>query len=79
MAYEDFTAAALVTKYDDIYLVAGARTPFADYNSVLRDVNPINMGIFAARALFERLVHHRLRGQRQGSRGGDVGRAQHDQ
>lgn len=54
MAYEDFTAAALVTRYDDIYLVAGARTPFADYNSVLRDVNPIDMGIFAARALFER-------------------------
>ena len=54
MAYEEFTKSALVTRYDDVYLVAGARTPFADYNGVLRDVNPIDMGIFAARALFER-------------------------
>ena len=54
MAYEDFQQNALVTRYDDIYLVAGARTPFADYNGVLRDVNPIDLGIFAARALFER-------------------------
>ena len=54
MAYEEFTNSALVTRYDDVYLVAGARTPFADYNGVLRDVNPIDMGIFAARALFER-------------------------
>jgi acetyl-CoA C-acetyltransferase len=54
MAYEDSAAKALVTRYDDVYLVAGARTPFADYNGVLRDVNPIDMGIFAARALFER-------------------------
>ena len=38
MAYEDFQQNALVTRYDDIYLVAGARTPFADYNGVLRDV-----------------------------------------
>ena len=54
MAYEEFEKSALVTRYDDIYLVAGARTPFADYNGVLRDVNPIDLGIFAARALFER-------------------------
>ena len=54
MAYEDFQQNALVTRYDDIWLVAGARTPFADYNGVLRDVNPIDLGIFAARALFER-------------------------
>ena len=27
MAYEDFQQNALVTRYDDIYLVAGARTP----------------------------------------------------
>ena len=54
MSYENATQNAIVAKYDDIYLVAGARTPFADYTSVLRDVNPIDLGIYAARALFER-------------------------
>lgn len=54
MAYETATQKALATAYDDIWLVAGARTPFADYTSVLRDVNPIDLGIYAARALFER-------------------------
>jgi len=47
-------AAAMTATYDDIWLVAGARTPFADYNSALRDVSPTDMGIYAARALFER-------------------------
>ncbi len=37
----------------DIWLVAGRRTPFADYNGPLRDVSPTDMGIYAARALFE--------------------------
>lgn len=54
MAFETATAAALTARYDDVYLVAGARTPFADYGSVLRDVNPTDLGIYAARALFER-------------------------
>ena len=47
-------AAALATAYDDIWLVAGSRTPFADYNGVLRDVSPTDLGIYAARALFEK-------------------------
>ncbi|MFN4063775.1 MAG: thiolase family protein [Parazoarcus communis] len=47
-------AAALTTSYDDIWLVAGQRTPFADYNGVLRDVSPTDLGIYAARARFEK-------------------------
>ena len=54
MAFANAVHQALVTPYQDVYLVAGARTPFADYNGVLRDVNPIDLGIHAARALFER-------------------------
>ncbi|NMG17035.1 thiolase family protein [Aromatoleum bremense] len=54
MAYEESVQKAIASTYDDIWLVAGQRTPFADYNSVLRDVSPTDLGIFAARALFER-------------------------
>ncbi len=52
--YPDSESSALVGQYEDIWLVAGRRTPFADYNSVLRDVSPTDLGIYAARALFER-------------------------
>lgn len=45
---------ALSSSYDDIWLVAGARTPFADYQGVLKDVSPTDLGIFAARAVFEK-------------------------
>ena len=45
---------ALTSSYDDIWLVAGVRTPFADYAGVLRDVSPTDLGIFAARSLFAR-------------------------
>jgi hypothetical protein len=54
MSYEDSNAAALASTYDDIWLVAAARTPFEDYNGVLRDVSPTDLGVCAARALFER-------------------------
>jgi len=54
MAHESSSTPALSARYDDIWLVAGARTPFADYGSVLRDTNPIDLGIFAARAVLER-------------------------
>lgn len=56
MSMNNFTeseAAALTQTYDDIYLVAGQRTPFADYNGVLRDVSPTDLGIHATRSLFE--------------------------
>jgi acetyl-CoA C-acetyltransferase len=35
--------------YKDTWLVGGARTPFADYNSMLRDVSATDLGIKAAR------------------------------
>lgn len=40
--------------YDDIWLLDGVRTPFADYNGVLGLVSPTDLGIKAARAVFER-------------------------
>ncbi|NMG42444.1 acetyl-CoA C-acyltransferase [Aromatoleum toluvorans] len=52
--YAASEAAAHAAAYNDIWLVAGQRTPFADYNGPLRDVSPTDLGIFAARALFER-------------------------
>lgn len=51
--YDQSEAAAIAAVYDDIWLVTGIRTPFADYNSALRDVSPTDLGIFAARTLFE--------------------------
>jgi acetyl-CoA C-acetyltransferase len=52
--YEASEEHALTTKYEDIWLIDGLRTPFADYMSVLSDVSPTDLGIHAARALFER-------------------------
>jgi len=52
--YEASEKHALTALYDDIWLVAGVRTPFADYGSVLSDVAPTDLGIHAARALFAR-------------------------
>lgn len=52
-AYQDSEQSALLSRYDDIWLVDGRRTPFADYCGVLRDVSPTDLGIYAARALFE--------------------------
>ena len=40
--------------YNDIWLLDGVRTPFADYNGILGLVSPIDLGIKVARALFER-------------------------
>lgn len=56
MSHKDFAAseaAALVSSYDDIFLVAGQRTPFADYGGALRDASATDLGICAARALFD--------------------------
>ncbi|MCB1757185.1 MAG: thiolase family protein [Gammaproteobacteria bacterium] len=50
--YQEFEAAAQATSYDDIWLVAGRRTPFADYSGVLRDLSATELGICAARSLF---------------------------
>jgi len=52
--YESSENHALVAAYDDVWLVDGLRTPFTDYTSALAGVSATDLGIFAARALFER-------------------------
>ena len=44
----------LFIAYDDVWLLDGVRTPFADYNGILGLVSPIDLGIKAARAVLER-------------------------
>src|ERR1700732_4124505 len=44
----------LLSNYDDIWLLDGVRTPFADYNTVLGLVSPIDLGIKVAREVFQR-------------------------
>jgi acetyl-CoA C-acetyltransferase len=44
----DTTHAQTIT-YDDLWLLGGVRTPFADYNGTLRDVSATDLGIKAAR------------------------------
>jgi acetyl-CoA C-acetyltransferase len=48
------TNGGLFTAYKDTWILEGVRTPFADYNGVLGLVSPIDLGIKAARAVFER-------------------------
>jgi acetyl-CoA C-acetyltransferase len=45
---------ALAATYEDAWLLDGMRTPFADYNGALAAVSPIDLGIKAARAAFEK-------------------------
>lgn len=52
-AFQESEQHALLADYDDIYLIDGRRTPFADLSGVLRDVSPTDLGIYASRALFE--------------------------
>jgi acetyl-CoA C-acetyltransferase len=40
--------------FPDAWLLDGVRTPFADYNGALANVSPIDLGIKAARAVFDR-------------------------
>lgn len=47
-------ANGLFITYEDTWLLGGIRTAFADYNGVLGLVSPIDLGIKAARAVFER-------------------------
>lgn len=44
----------LLSLYDDAWLVEGVRTPFADYNTVLGQVSPTDLGIRVAREVFRR-------------------------
>jgi acetyl-CoA C-acetyltransferase len=45
---------ALCSRYDDVWLLDGVRTPFADYNTALGLVSPTDLGIKVARAVFQR-------------------------
>jgi len=40
--------------YDDVWLLAGIRTPFADYNGVLGLVSPLDLGIKVGREVLQR-------------------------
>ncbi len=44
----------LLSQHDDVWLIDGVRTPFADYNTVLGLVSPIDLGIKVAREVFRR-------------------------
>ncbi|GAB4360493.1 MAG: thiolase family protein [Gammaproteobacteria bacterium] len=50
----DLDSPCIGTVYDDIWLVNGMRTGFADYNGTLGQVSPTDLGIAAARAALER-------------------------
>src|SRR5688572_16299182 len=52
--YESFETRALSATYDDVWLLGGVRTPFADYMSVLSAVSPTDLGILVARAILRR-------------------------
>src|SRR5262245_17279424 len=46
--------AGLTASWNDIWLLDGVRTPFADYNGALAAVSPTALGIKAGRPLFAR-------------------------
>lgn len=48
------TPKGLVSQFRDVWLLEGVRTPFAEYNTVLGLVSPIDLGIKAAREVFRR-------------------------
>jgi len=45
---------ALLSHYDDVFLLDGVRTPFVEYNTALGLVSPTDLGIKAAREVFRR-------------------------
>jgi acetyl-CoA C-acetyltransferase len=45
---------ALLSSYDNVWLLDGVRTPFIDYNTALGVVSPTDLGIRAARAVFQK-------------------------
>jgi acetyl-CoA C-acetyltransferase len=47
-------ARGLFSQYDDAWLIDGVRTPFADCNTALGLVSPIDLGIKVAREIFRR-------------------------
>jgi acetyl-CoA C-acetyltransferase len=47
-------AKALLSRYDDVFMLDGVRTPFVEYNTALGLVSPTDLGIKAAREVFRR-------------------------
>jgi acetyl-CoA C-acetyltransferase len=45
---------ALLSRYDDVFLLDGIRTPFVEHNTALGLVSPTDLGIKAAREIFRR-------------------------
>ena len=45
---------ALLSSYDDVWLLDGVRTPFIEYNTALGLVSPTDLGIKVAREVFRR-------------------------
>ncbi|MBX5461977.1 MAG: thiolase family protein [Steroidobacteraceae bacterium] len=45
---------ALVSQWNDVWLLAGVRTPFVDYTQAFSLISPIDLGIKAAREVFAR-------------------------
>ena len=45
---------ALVSQWNDAWLLAGVRTPFVDYTQAFSRISPIDLGIKAAREVFAR-------------------------
>lgn len=45
---------ALISRYDDVWLLDGVRTPFVDYNGALGLLSPTDLGIKVAREVFRR-------------------------
>jgi acetyl-CoA C-acetyltransferase len=47
-------SSAILSRYEDVWLIDGVRTPFADYNGVFGLVSPTDLGIKVAREIFRR-------------------------
>jgi acetyl-CoA C-acetyltransferase len=48
------TGNEIVASWEDVWLIEGVRTPFADYNGALAANSPIDLGIKVAREVFKR-------------------------
>jgi acetyl-CoA C-acetyltransferase len=44
----------MFNRFDDVFVLDGVRTPMVDYLGAFADANPIDLGIKAAKAVFER-------------------------
>jgi acetyl-CoA C-acetyltransferase len=49
-----FEHKGLLSRYDDVFLLDGVRTPFIEYNTALGLVSPTDLGIKVAREIFQR-------------------------